>query len=269
MGRSKYIHGYARSEQDRLVAQAAYWKDLILRNLDYKSGEKVLEIGCGVGAVLGLIGNRFPEVMLSGIDVAPAQIEYARRYLPTVGVREAELRVGDASSLPWQDSTFDHVFIIWVIEHLRNPGEVLREANRVLRPGGSITVTETDYSTISTYPASADYDLFMKSFIGYFNRHGDAYAGRKLGCILEESGFTGVANEVIGLNYWHGSRSRELARHIDYLSEFIEPVLGELANAADVEPERIEKGFACFRSMKEAKSGAISHMFYRGTGYKP
>ena len=65
-----YIHGYSDEEQLRLIQQAEYWREeLILRDINYLPGESLLEIGCGVGAVLGILGGAFPDLKLAGIDL--------------------------------------------------------------------------------------------------------------------------------------------------------------------------------------------------------
>ncbi len=63
-----YIHGYSVQEQKRLIQQEEYWrKKLILQDVNYQSGEKLLEIGCGAGAVLGILGTAFPGLKLADI----------------------------------------------------------------------------------------------------------------------------------------------------------------------------------------------------------
>ena len=146
-----YIRGYSSQEQERLIQQAEYWRDkLILKDLDYKSGDSLLEIGCGAGAVLGILGKAFPGLKLAGIDLEIKQIQYATQHLRNLGFKDIDLQVGDASQLPWEDNQFDRIYAIWFLEHLRDPVRVLREAGRVLKPGGTITITETDFRSART-----------------------------------------------------------------------------------------------------------------------
>ena len=60
--------------------------------------------------------------------------------------------MGDATALPWPDGHFDHVDMMWFLEHVADPHPFLAEARRALRPGGPITIIETDYSFASASP---------------------------------------------------------------------------------------------------------------------
>jgi len=90
---------------------------------------RVLEIGCGKGAILGELRKAGHEV--TGIDIDAAALTYCR-------TSQADLPVSVASgdSLPFADHSFDAVLSFDVFEHIRNSDRHLQEVRRVLRPGG-------------------------------------------------------------------------------------------------------------------------------------
>jgi cyclopropane fatty-acyl-phospholipid synthase-like methyltransferase len=76
---SSYVHGYGTPEQERLVQQAEHWRHRLIRDgTQLEPGTRLLEVGCGVGAVLAVLGQEFPDVRLTGVDIEPKQLEFAR-----------------------------------------------------------------------------------------------------------------------------------------------------------------------------------------------
>src|SRR5262249_19390508 len=127
-----YVHGYERREQDRLLAQAEHWREeLILDGTMLQPGTRLLEIGCGVGAVLGVLGEAFPRISLAGVDIEERQVLAAREHLAGLGL-SADLRRADALALPYGDASFDHVWMMWFLEHVSDPVAALREARPAL-----------------------------------------------------------------------------------------------------------------------------------------
>src|SRR5437588_12270224 len=83
-----YVHGYATPEQERLLKQAEHWRDeLILAGTSLAAGTRLLEVGCGVGPVLGILGTAFPGVILGGVDRPAPQRDTTRPRLPGAGLR--------------------------------------------------------------------------------------------------------------------------------------------------------------------------------------
>jgi ubiquinone/menaquinone biosynthesis C-methylase UbiE len=110
-------------------------------------------VGCGVGAVLAVLGQEFPGIRLVGVDIEQKQLEFARGHLQRAGVA-AGLVEGDALALPLGEDSFDHVWVMWFLEHIADPLAALREARRVLVQGGRITAIEVDYATCRAEPST-------------------------------------------------------------------------------------------------------------------
>ena len=104
-----------------------------------RPGGKALDLGCGTAVVTVALARRGFEVV--GVDHSPEMLELARRKLAGAGLR-AELETGDVRSLRFGDGEFDCVTIQGLLHHLEELDPCLREATRVLRPGGFLYVSE-------------------------------------------------------------------------------------------------------------------------------
>lgn len=133
----------------RRYLQQAAWTRELRAYLFEKSGlakaRRVLEVGCGTGAILA---DPTTRAALHGLDLDPAALTKCRLTAPT-----ASLTRGDALSLPYPNQTFDitycHFLLLWVKE----PLQVLCEMKRVTRSGGSIlALAEPDYHARTDKP---------------------------------------------------------------------------------------------------------------------
>ena len=92
-----YVHGYATPEQERLITQAQHWRQRLIRDgTKLELGTRLLEVGCGVGAVLAVLGQEYPGLQLFGVDIEPKQLDFARVHLAS----PSELRGGDLFPTP-------------------------------------------------------------------------------------------------------------------------------------------------------------------------
>lgn len=263
----EYYHGYSPIEQDRLLRQAEYWRNsLIPLELSYRSGEKVLEIGCAAGATLAVLAESFSGIEVAGIDLEPRQIEFARQHFASRQLGNPDLRVGDGRALPWSADVFDHVYIMWVIEHMKDSTPLLREAHRVLRPGGTITVTEVDYTAFKVLPPSDAWDYLESAQYEFYARHGNPVAGRQIGVLLSTAGFADVRSKPVGFHFFAGG-GNGLRKHVEYVAEFIEPGIPKLT-AMGFDCERLQQGIAHLRSIPDRSDGAISQIIYRAHAIK-
>ena len=138
------------------------------------STDSAADLGCGSGALLEGMAERVQAVI--GVDSSREMLAEARRRLEKKG-REFDLRIGEIEHLPLRDQEVDSAVINLVLHHLRNPGEGLLEARRVLRKGGTLIVVDF----------CKHEEEIMRS------RYGDHWLGfstREIELWLEEAGFT-------------------------------------------------------------------------------
>lgn len=266
-----YIHGYSNTEQERLIQQAQYWRDdLILRDINYLSGKKLLEIGCGAGAVLGILGQVYSGLEIAGIDLESKQIDYyARQYLSSLDLTNADLRVGDANKLPWQDNIFDYIYAMWFLEHLSNPLSVLKEAKRVLKPKGTITITETDYRTIVITPHSADYQYLQDGLCKLLLQSGgNPYMGQSLGNLLIDAGFNNVENKALSFHYCSQKNRLQLQQFISYVDSWLAPTIPQIATKLGKDKGRLVSGLEWFRSIGSKDNSTVTAVIYRASATK-
>ena len=95
----------------------------------------VLDVGCNVGEHLNVVRKRYPRMQLTGVDVNARAIAEARWRLPS-----ADFRTVEGIQLPFEDSSFDCVLSIEMLEHVPAGlrASSLAEIRRVLRPGGRL-----------------------------------------------------------------------------------------------------------------------------------
>ena len=191
--RSSYVHGYDEAESLRLNDQATTLEALLHHDTVYPAGSAVLEAGCGVGAqTLRLIrGSRGARITC--LDISAASLAEAEARVRQVGLPPPQFRQGDLRALPFPEASFDHVFICFVLEHLRQPAAALAESQRVLRPGGSLTVIEGDHGSTLFHPDdAAAHDVIRCQVALQHAAGGDANVGRRLYPLLMAARFRNV-----------------------------------------------------------------------------
>ena len=105
-------------------------RDLGLRTLGVSSGERVLEIGCGTGALSFSIAGSFALSRVTAVDRSINYVKHARAAAPSSRVR---FFVGDAQALALADEAFDKTLSLLVLNFVPDPAKALREMVRVTR----------------------------------------------------------------------------------------------------------------------------------------
>jgi SAM-dependent methyltransferase len=125
-----------------LPRRRLHWRQL-LRLMQLGGGERVLEIGPGTGYYSLAVAASLDTGTLDVLDVRPEFIEHVMRRAQAADVGNVRPTVGDGSTLPYTDDSFDVAFMVTVLGEIPDQGAALRELLRVLRPGGQLVVGES------------------------------------------------------------------------------------------------------------------------------
>ncbi|MDA0185208.1 methyltransferase domain-containing protein [Solirubrobacter phytolaccae] len=177
-----YVHGYAPREGERLNDQAGALVELLHHDTAFPAGSRVLEAGCGVGAQTITLAASSPDAQITSIEISPDSLAIARERVtaPNVTFEQADL-------FTYRAEPFDHIFVCFVLEHLRDPYAALRRLRTLLRPGGTITVIEGDHGSAYFHPESEAADDAVDCLVKL--QSGDAKIGRRLYPLMVEAGF--------------------------------------------------------------------------------
>lgn len=165
--------------KDRFSEQLKWTKDLrehIYNKIELKPQQKLLEIGCGTGALLKEIGQLF-QVEITGIDINNERIEIARKRLKSENI-SALLHIMDILSNSFEDETFDFITSNYLFLWIKDLDKCFDEIYRILKPNGILLIfAEPDYGGLIEHPKTG----LKKALISNLKKAGaDPEVGRKL-----------------------------------------------------------------------------------------
>jgi len=101
----------------------------------------ILEGGCGFGKLVLGIKSILPQATITGIEINRSQVEQLQEYIEKTSTDGLTIVQGDVLDLPFADSSFDIVISEQIIEHVAEQDLLIRQAHRVLKPGGIFVLT--------------------------------------------------------------------------------------------------------------------------------
>jgi ubiquinone/menaquinone biosynthesis C-methylase UbiE len=132
----------------------------IVRRLGLKPTDAVLEIGCGPGYFSPSVARAIPRGTLTLFDYQDGMLDLAEKRLKRRRIANFKRQQGDAKALPFADNAFDVAFMVTVLGEVGDPLAALKEAARVLKPGGRLSITEMvgdpDFVRVNTLRAMAE-----------------------------------------------------------------------------------------------------------------
>jgi len=265
--RHSYIHGRSDRESTRLLDQASGLGFLLHEGTSYPAGSTVLEAGCGVGAQTLLLARNSPLAHFVSVDISPESITRAQERVSGKGLTNVTFRQADICNLPFKAGSFDHIFVCFTLEHIPDPVLALENLNKVLRPGGTITVIEGDHGSALFYPDTKAAHQVIDCLVSLQRQAGgNALIGRELGHLLADARFVDVTvspRQTYASPAIPGSSEAVKRIFIAMIEGVREPaVAGGLAN-----PEDWNRGIRDLYRTTE-NGGMFCYTFFKAVGRK-
>jgi len=188
-----YTHGHSepvlRSHRWRTAENSAAHLLPLL-----EPGMRLLDVGCGPGTITTDLAERVgPDGRVTALERTEEALGLARAEAARRGTGNVDFAVGDVTALELPNDSFDVVHAHQVLQHVDDPVAALREMRRVCRPGGLVTVRESDYGAFTWYPAVPELDRWLAIYSAVArSNHAEPDAGRRLLSWSRAAGFTDV-----------------------------------------------------------------------------
>lgn len=269
MRQDKYLLGRGPAEEARLkrqIANLAPDSDAQFERIGIKPGERVIDLGCGPGGVLHLLGKRVgPSGSVLGLERSPHFVEMARRFVADHALPHVEVREGDAYDTGLERGSFDGAHMRLVLVNVPEPHRIVREMVALVRPGGWVASFEADFVAHFCDPPLPAWERLLDAYTAYSTAQGiDLFIGRRTHRLFREAGLTDIHVDA--------------AYHVYPLGHDRRPMLYEFVN--NVHEQMIDQGFVAQHDL-EADMATLtehlanpdvlvtSHTFFRVSGRKP
>jgi len=271
--RQRYIHGSAPTEQKRLSNLNDLLNQACLRELALKPGEVVLDVGSGLGQFTRAMARGVqPNGHALGIERDKKQLSEAKRQARGAGESNlVEWRQGDALALPLERrewGRFDVTHARFVLEHVKEPEQVVRQMVRAVRRGGRVVLADDDHAVLRLWPEPPGFVEMWHAYIRAFHHLAcDPFVGRRLVSLLHEAGAAPVRNHWV----FFGSCAGEAE-----FPAFVRNLIGVIETARDVitgplgfGAKRFDNALRALRRWGRRPDAALWYGLYWAEGMRP
>jgi SAM-dependent methyltransferase len=263
-----YVHGYSGRENERLFDQANTLAELLHHDTLYPPDSLVLEAGCGVGAQTVILAQSSPKAHFTSVDISPVSISAAQALIERQGISNVTFRLADVFSLPFEANRFDHIFVCFVLEHLRQPLQALERLKEVLKPGGTITVIEGDHASAYFYPESKFAQRAIDCLVTIqAGAGGNALIGRQVYPLLKWAGFRNI--RVTPRQVYVDSSRPEWVEGFtrNTFTAMVEGAKDQALQMGLIDAQTWERGIADLYATA-GEDGTFSYTFFKGVAVK-
>lgn len=248
-------YGTSPEEAQRLEAQAESYEFLTKRELDIMGlgpNMRILDAGCGTGAVTRKIAQLVTPGEAVGIDMGALFIETAKKLAESEGIKNIRFELGNIDKMSYEDGFFDKVYCRLVLMHVYDPVKTVRELARVTKKGGLIAVSDNDDGVMVSYPhVSKFHELWSKYGQRARERGRNRYIGRELFSIFSQAGLSSIQVYPFPMYATQGNSVM--------LRDIVSVPMQIIGNSKDV---MVEEGWFTeedYREMVDEVESALSH----------
>lgn len=266
-----YIHGYSHEEQQRLLTQNDILDKYIYQKIDLSGVKHLLEIGCGVGAQMIKVLTDYKDIKVTGIDISPLQLDQAKINLKASAIEEDRFTLMCRDILrevPHMDSKPDALLMVWLLEHVSSPVELLKAAVKMIDTGAKVAITEVYHQSFGYFPNCPPIDEVWQKMIehqAFLN--GDGNIGLRLYNIMKESGLKDIKVEPF-LIYIDGSEQERKAEQFLYWRDLIDSAMPELISSAGCTDALRDEVFNMMNDLANKDDSVFYYSFIQGFGIK-
>lgn len=264
-----YLLGCSDAEVARLKRQSADLapdSDAQFEKIGVKPGERVVDLGCGPGDVLILLGKSVgPTGSVLGVEQNAHFASLARRYVADHALSHVEVREGNAYDTGLPRASFDGGHMRLVLVNVPEPERIVREIVSLVRPGGWVASFEADLLSLICDPPNPEWTRLLDAYKVYSAARGiDLCVGRRTHRLFRDAGVGDIHVDAIVRVYPAGDPRRLILR------DFINNVREKLIDQGFIGRSDLERDVTTLEHhLSNPEVLVTSHMFFLLSGRVP
>ena len=190
-------------------------------------GMSLLDCGCGPGTLTCGLAEIVAPGQVTAMDIEATQIEKARALALEKGLHNIQFQQASIFELPFEDNSFDAIFVSAVMGNIDRPYDAMKEVFRVLKPGGVAGLREFDHGGNMVFPQSPMFARSINLYIAMRKQNGHAEDfGRELKGAMHAAGFAQIEARGVYETY---SSAAEVEAYAKGIVGIFEEMFGDKA----------------------------------------